>query len=79
MATPMRSAKADGRLVPTRNLEAGPAGFLPAPITRLTPTDLFSDRSGHGAYQGQRTTGGRDERIDSTLPPVFSPKMVPRS
>jgi hypothetical protein len=28
---------------------------------------------------GQRTSGGIDDRIESTLPPVFSPKMVPRS
>lgn len=28
---------------------------------------------------GQRTTGGMDERIDWMLPPVFKPKMVPRS
>jgi hypothetical protein len=29
--------------------------------------------------QGQRTVGGIDDRIASTLPPVFRPKMVPRS
>jgi hypothetical protein len=28
---------------------------------------------------GQRTVGGSEERIEATLPPVFSPKMVPRS
>ena len=30
-------------------------------------------------YQGQRTSGGMDIRIASTLPPVLSPKVVPRS
>ena len=29
--------------------------------------------------QGQRTSGGSDIRIASTLPPVFSPNSVPRS
>lgn len=28
---------------------------------------------------GHFATGGIDDRIESTLPPVFSPKMVPRS
>jgi len=29
--------------------------------------------------QGQRTSGGIEERIESTFPPVFRPKIVPRS
>ena len=29
--------------------------------------------------QGQRTVGGMEERMESTLPPVFRPKIVPRS
>ena len=28
---------------------------------------------------GHFTSGGIDDRIESTLPPVFSPKIVPRS
>jgi hypothetical protein len=28
---------------------------------------------------GQRTSGGIEERMASTLPPVFRPKIVPRS
>ena len=28
---------------------------------------------------GHRTVGGIDDRIESTLPPVFRPKIVPRS
>ena len=28
---------------------------------------------------GHFTSGGMDERIESTLPPVFNPKIVPRS
>jgi hypothetical protein len=31
------------------------------------------------ANHGHFTTGGSDDRIDSTLPPVRKPKMVPRS
>ena len=31
------------------------------------------------APQGQRTLGGMEERIDSMLPPVLRPKIVPRS
>jgi len=31
-----------------------------------------------GLY-GHFTSGGMDERIESTLPPVFRPKIVPRS
>ena len=36
---------------------------------------------GHGnaAGYGHFTSGGIDDRIESTLPPVFRPKMVPRS
>ena len=33
------------------------------------------DEPAHGHF----TTGGMDDRIESTLPPVFKPKMVPRS
>jgi hypothetical protein len=36
-------------------------------------------RHGRTAPQGQRTVGGSDDRIEATLPPVFRPKMVPRS
>ena len=31
------------------------------------------------ASQGHFTAGGRLERMEATLPPVFRPKMVPRS
>ena len=31
------------------------------------------------ALQGHLTVGGIEDRIESTLPPVFSPKIVPRS
>lgn len=30
-------------------------------------------------YYGHFTVGGMDERIESTLPPVFRPKIVPLS
>jgi len=29
--------------------------------------------------QGHFTSGGSDDRMASTLPPVFSPNVVPRS
>lgn len=32
-----------------------------------------------GGRQGQRTSGGSDIRIASTLPPVIRPNLVPRS
>jgi hypothetical protein len=32
-----------------------------------------------GKTYGHFTTGGIEDRIDSTLPPVRRPKMVPRS
>ncbi len=32
----------------------------------------------HGLH-GHFTSGGIEDRIESTLPPVFSPKVVPRS
>ncbi len=34
---------------------------------------------GSEARHGQRTVGGIEDRIESMLPPVFSPKIVPRS
>ena len=33
----------------------------------------------HDAVECPVRTGGNEERIESTLPPVRSPKMVPRS
>ena len=51
---------------------------LPQTLQSLVPApsvDMTSSLEG----QGQRTRGGMEERIDSTLPPVFSPKIVPRS
>jgi hypothetical protein len=37
------------------------------------------DDSGPGGVHGHCTIGGSDDRIASTLPPVFSPNRVPRS
>ena len=34
---------------------------------------------GIGTPQGHFTSGGSDDRIASTLPPVMSPNLVPRS
>ena len=39
---------------------------------------LLAFRRTAGRY-GHFTSGGIDDRIESTLPPVFRPKMVPRS
>ena len=45
------------------------------------PGGLSSGPSGArlSAAHGHLTSGGIEERIDSTLPPVLSPKIVPRS
>ena len=40
----------------------------------FSPADLTFE----GGY-GHFTSGGMDDRIESTLPPVLSPKIVPRS
>jgi hypothetical protein len=48
------------------------AGYVVNALMRATGVP-----SGHD--QGHFTSGGSEERIDSTLPPVLSPKMVPRS
>jgi hypothetical protein len=32
-----------------------------------------------GQYQGHFTSGGSDDRMELTLPPVFSPNVVPLS
>ena len=39
------------------------------------PATRAQETTGHGHF----TTGGIDDNIDSTLPPVRRPKMVPRS
>ena len=39
----------------------------------------FAGMSGDQFTHGHFTTGGIEDRIDSTLPPVLSPKIVPRS
>jgi hypothetical protein len=40
----------------------------------------YDRRAGHSPTNyGHFTTGGIDDKIDSTLPPVFSPNTVPRS
>ena len=35
--------------------------------------------TGHSVPYGQRTSGGIEDRMASTLPPVLRPKVVPRS
>ena len=74
---------ADERACPLHRASRGP----PPPLrfaTRgrkagaLLATMAASDYSKPRPY-GHFTTGGMDERIDSTLPPVFKPNTVPRS
>ncbi len=36
-------------------------------------------RQGHATIYGHFTTGGSEDKMDSTLPPVRKPKIVPRS
>jgi hypothetical protein len=52
----------------------GSASYFLFPI----PYSLLTTHYSHPAY-GHFTTGGSEERMASTLPPVFSPKTVPRS
>src|SRR5215207_1388276 len=44
-------------------------------IEQLVPDQERQLPAGYGHF----TTGGSDERMESTLPPVRSPKIVPRS
>jgi hypothetical protein len=55
-------------------------------LQRLEPLTLRNLLAGLGTTAaisnppyGHFTAGGIEERIDSTLPPVFSPNNVPRS
>ena len=45
------------------------------PLARKRARGRDTKVGSHGHF----TTGGSEERIESTLPPVRSPKMVPRS
>ena len=57
------------------------SGFALRALLWTLPPDarlLYLSQTTLSAY-GHFATGGIDERIDSTLPPVFSPKIVPRS
>ena len=60
------------------------AGFGSALVSRVLHADTLRGRRNRrkrvaGAGQGQCTSGGSDIRIASGLPPVSSPKRVPRS
>ncbi|WP_420101362.1 CCA tRNA nucleotidyltransferase [Bosea sp. (in: a-proteobacteria)] len=48
--------------------------FVERAVDRLQSPARSDER-----FQGQRTVGGIEERIESTLPPVLRPKIVPRS
>jgi len=64
---------------PFRNLFRKGSGMGPgsARLRRLSGTTR-DEVDGAGRY-GQRTVGGIEDRIEATLPPVFRPKIVPRS
>ena len=53
---------------------AARSGRPPEPMR----VSAFGVRGSKTAY-GHFTSGGIDDRIEVTLPPVFRPKMVPRS
>jgi hypothetical protein len=76
------------RLVPLPTLR--PLSSLPMVLRRMVGKGVhccaipqcrgsaFAHPTADGRH-GHFTTGGSEERIESTLPPVLSPKMVPRS
>ena len=49
------------------------------PADREAQFSLLDVASREALAQGQRTVGGIEDRMESTLPPVFRPKIVPRS
>lgn len=56
--------------------------FLVHPVVLQKIQNLafrFMNYKKYSTDQGQRTLGGRLDRIDVTLPPVFNPKIVPLS
>lgn len=48
-----------------------------SPVPPDIPAGPFPDRTPES--QGQAVSGGMELRIDSTLPPVFRPNIVPLS
>lgn len=48
-------------------------------IAKRTKLDLSHSSFDAGSAQGHFTSGGMDDRMLSTLPPVLRPKVVPRS
>jgi len=52
--------------------------FVERPLTARLRS-LFHAGSDPAFTQGHFTTGGMDDRIEATLPPVFKPNIVPRS
>ncbi len=58
-------------------LQGGRSGtaWMPATSADMTLLWLITRE----ITQGHFTNGGMEERIESTLPPVFNPKIVPRS
>jgi hypothetical protein len=43
------------------------------------PGQAFSGSCSNGRHHGHFTTGGMEDKMDSTFPPVRNPKIVPRS
>jgi hypothetical protein len=59
-----------GAALPDSAMQRAPY-MAPSPTAAKLPCNLKS--------YGHFTTGGIDDKIDSTLPPVFRPNTVPRS
>ena len=54
---------------------AFPGAFLAKAMVEHLSVRMHTALEGHGHF----TIGGSDDNIESTLPPVRSPKIVPRS
>jgi len=63
--------------------QPGSSCFGASPRTKCGPfrhTEMRNKAFAHlSGAQGHRARGGSDDKIASTLPPVFRPKIVPRS
>ncbi len=58
---------------------ASPLALFTALVALLVLAGTWALARDRREDHGHFTTGGIEDRIDSTLPPVRKPKMVPRS
>jgi len=61
------------------NIISAKRSWIASSLLLLAMTALAGSSPRNYASHGHFTSGGIEDRIDSTLPPVFKPKMVPRS